>query len=109
MHRHAGNTRTIDAASADHTRLVEQMRRYRESRRNKARLARPKPKVLTEQEEIVQDACKWAPYGPVPADHVFTKYGISRDEFADRLRSALDAVVVDERTARRLAELYPQR
>lgn len=101
MRMHDGNRPVVDMVTA----LDEQMRRYRDTRR-RARAARPMPRTLTEPEQIVQDARRWAPYGTVPADHVFGKYGISRDEFAFRVRRALGEVAIDERTATTLSDLY---
>lgn len=87
----------------DHS-LDDQVRRYREARRRAK--ARSTVRSRTEQEELVHDALMWAPYGRVPTDEIFAKYGIARDEFVTRLRHALDVVPIDRCSVVQLANIY---
>ena len=88
----------------DHS-LDDQVRRYREARR-RAKARSTVRSCRTEQEELVHDALMWAPYGRVPTDEIFAKYGIARDEFVTRLRHALDVVPIDRCSVVQLANIY---
>ena len=84
--------------------LEDQLQRYRE--RRKARNVRLVPTTLTEHEELVRVARTWAPYGRVPDEEIFEKYGITSDQFAARLHNAIQKVPIDRVTAARLAGIY---
>lgn len=70
---------------------VRTYRRWRD-RRREAYLQRPngQPHLSADMEDMLRFAKIWAPFGGVPEYETFVRFGISIDEFVDRLSRILD-------------------
>ncbi|RYE43441.1 MAG: hypothetical protein EOP24_28380 [Hyphomicrobiales bacterium] len=86
-----------------------QLDAYRVRRRQRLQLLRQRPDETTPPlgAELIQFACRWAPYGRAPDDGVFEKFGMTPEQFAWRLLEALKTEECAPDVAATLRETYP--
>ncbi len=83
-------------------RTQRQRRRQRneQSRRNNTR------RVRSETEEIVRFARIWAPYGGAPTEEIFQTFGITRQQFNDKLWRTVEDGEFGASIVREFARVY---
>ena len=59
--------------------------------------------------ELVTLARQWIPYGGVPPELIFQTFGITEEQFADRLWAAVRDAHCDPHLVRAFSSIYPRR
>ncbi|WP_156517411.1 hypothetical protein [Rhodococcus sp. LB1] len=87
----------------------DQMHRYRQQRRRNdvQRRRRQNAAAPTEAELILHLASTWAPYGGVPEEETFQRFGLSRPQFANLLWRTVAAAGCGPEVVTTLAAVYP--
>ncbi|WP_148228478.1 hypothetical protein [Rhodococcus jostii] len=85
-----------------------QLDAYRVRRRQRLQLLRQGPAETTPRlgAELIQFACRWAPYGRAPDDEVFERFGMAPARFARRLFEALETGECAADVAETLRAIY---
>ncbi|REE75476.1 uncharacterized protein DUF3263 [Rhodococcus wratislaviensis] len=71
---------------------IKVYRRWRDRRRVVERRRQHHPKVSREAEEILDFARRWAPFGGVPEDETFERFGMSTHRFKERLQHIVNTI-----------------
>jgi len=105
----AGGRVTSHPTTPDSVRLDHDVDAYRTQRRrqlNELNRRNNARQVRTETDVIVHFARIWAPYGGAPTEEVFQTFGISRQQFNDKLWQTVEGVEFDASIVRELARVY---
>ncbi|MGR6520180.1 hypothetical protein ACU5JM_00885 (plasmid) [Rhodococcus erythropolis] len=107
--RHSYSPRS-DPTRLAHALFDELSRRYHKERQRKTATANQQ--MLThnrpDDTEVLLDlALDWVPYGGVPEDEVFERYGTTVAGFIDQLWVIVDHLHCDRETVAKLAAVYP--
>lgn len=90
--------------------LDQQMLDYRKQRRrilNEERRRHKQARPRTDADAIIHIALIWAPYGGVPTEEIFVKFGVSQTQFIADLWRAVVRRGCDPVTCRLLTDTYP--
>lgn len=104
-HPHPSESTTGKSVIDLQTRRYGKMRR----RRKTERLARQRQHQLSaEAADILRFALIWAPYGGVPADETFQKFGMSTRRFIERLWQTIEEAECNLHITNQFASVYPR-
>lgn len=88
----------------------ELSRRYHEEKQR--RIAADKSMLMRyrpgEAESMLDLALNWAPYGGIPEDEVFERYGTTLARFVDQLWVVVRHLHCDRKTIAKLTAVYPK-
>ncbi|QSE80799.1 hypothetical protein [Rhodococcus koreensis] len=93
--------------------LNRQVRRYATERRRDIRRRRIRPSIdrqarARESSDIIALARIWIPYGGVPAELIFERFGIVEHDFLERLWKAAETTGCASDLVRELSSVYPR-